>query len=120
MGTATPNSAAAQIGVPIASPGAAAAGTPTRRVSGQNSGHPYASATGEYTAGEEDPYAANGAGYGKQTGMTSGSAAAPELTPARARGMSADAVGADSAQAAYDGEPGKPSLLVRILTCHCG
>ena len=116
MGTATPNSAAAHIGVPAASPGAVA-NTPTRRVSGQNSGHPYASATGEYGAGEEDPYASGGAGYGRAPGMPSGTAAAPELTPARARGMSADAAGGEGA---YDEDLPKPSLLMRILTCRCG
>ena len=122
VGTSTPNSAAAQVGVPVG----------TRRASAQQArgqeGHPYANALGEYGTGDEepaDPYATgptSGAGYGRAPAMTS--AAPPELSNVRARGgevgVANGGEGYDGQQALYEPEPPKRSLLVRILTCHCG
>ncbi|KAL5511128.1 YCK2_1 [Sanghuangporus vaninii] len=125
-GTSTPNSAAAQVGVPVTSP--------NRRVSvqqarGPDPGHPYASANalGEYGTGDDepaDPYATGPtSGYGRAPVMTS--AAPPELSNVRARGgevgiANGGGDGYESQHAMYEPEPPKRSLLVRILTCHCG
>ncbi|EJD02442.1 kinase-like protein [Fomitiporia mediterranea MF3/22] len=106
-GTATPNSAAAQ--------------------QQSQAGHPYASAPpalGEYGAGDDDAFAngSGGAGYARTPGMVS--AAPPELSNVRARGgeigVANGGEGYESQHAVYDPEPPKRSLLVRILTCHCG
>ncbi|KAH8116842.1 kinase-like protein [Phellopilus nigrolimitatus] len=120
-GNATPNSAAAQQH--------AGAG-----------GHPYASAPalggGEYGTGAppvapavpaavsdlDDSYTGvgGGGGYGRSPAMVS--PAPPALSNVRAHGGEvgvANGAGYDG-QRAYEQEPPRPPLIIRILTCHCG
>ena len=122
-GAATPNSAAAHMGVPAPSP--------ARRLSNQAAQqHPYANNTGavllpsDYGHGRgaiEGSYA--GAAYGRNSPMVSsvGAATPPALTNVRARGGE---VGVANGNGDYDaqqtvGETKKPSIW-RILTCRCG
>lgn len=102
-GAVTPQSAAAQVGVP-------APGMAGRRTSMQPS-HPYANVP---NSRDDTTYSAGGGqGYG---GVPNMSPAPPVETNARARGVS----GYDGQQG-LDGqdEPPQPSLIKRILTCQC-
>ena len=93
-------------------------GTTPRRMSAQNSGHPYATGGGgEYSAGQGD---GEEGGYGTGTYQRGGAGIVPpEVSTVRA---TAGDVGVGGGQTGYDGEmePPRPSLIMRILTCRCG
>ena len=130
-GSATPQSAAAQVGVPAASP------THMRRASQQanNYGpngvngqqHPYATLGGmDYPqqsargVAMEDAYGSGGNAYGRTSPMVmTGGAAPPALSNVRA--MGGDVGVANGGYAEQEDElPPRPSLFIRILTCRCG
>ncbi|KLO11859.1 kinase-like protein [Schizopora paradoxa] len=103
-GAVTPQSAAAQVGIP-------APGMAGRRTSMQPS-HPYANVP---NSRDDTTYSAGG-GQGGYGGVPNMSPAPPVETNARARGVS----GYDGQQG-LDGqdEPPQPSFIKRILTCQC-